>query len=388
MATTAEKTLVQHFTIERSLRALVVDGLPPDCMSSPDLQEIQRFAFDYFHAPDTPEAPGPNILKVHFANVLAEHEIDVDSEPEGTLEWAVEAVKCAYFDRHWQTWTRTFAEQMSTASLLDKPVALSAALDALMGIQSSFTRRSERVDLRDGLESRLDAYEQRRRDREADVVRGIRFGHGLDMVDSHVGGIRDGELAVMAGGPKSGKSYMLAWSAYHHWRAGGVPVLMTLENSTEMTLDRIACMALALDPRAFQRGTLSDAQVASIRTLVEEMGSHEHPFWIVQPEPGKRTAEAMVREAKNRGDALYVDQLTFVDHTKRSDRSDRHIQIRDILHDLKASISSGKRIPCMLAHQINREGMKAAEKSGRLEMYHMAEGSEVERTADWVFGLW
>src|SRR5690606_40673143 len=42
----------------------------------------------------------------------------------------------------------------------------------------------------------------------------------------------------------------------------------------------------------------------------------------------------------------------------------------------------------LLAHQINREGVKAADKTGYLEMYMLAESSEVERTADWVFGLY
>jgi hypothetical protein len=42
----------------------------------------------------------------------------------------------------------------------------------------------------------------------------------------------------------------------------------------------------------------------------------------------------------------------------------------------------------LLAHQINREGIKAAEKDGELHMTHLAESAEVERTADWVFGLY
>jgi hypothetical protein len=43
---------------------------------------------------------------------------------------------------------------------------------------------------------------------------------------------------------------------------------------------------------------------------------------------------------------------------------------------------------CLLAHQINREGMREAKKNGLLEMWMLAEGSEVERTADWVFSLY
>jgi hypothetical protein len=59
------------------------------------------------------------------------------------------------------------------------------------------------------------------------------------------------------------------------------------------------------------------------------------------------------------------------------------------MHDLKELISSGgSPIPCMLAHQINREGIKKAEQSDHLEMYMLADSSEAERTADWVFGLY
>jgi hypothetical protein len=45
-------------------------------------------------------------------------------------------------------------------------------------------------------------------------------------------------------------------------------------------------------------------------------------------------------------------------------------------------------LACLLAHQINREGVKKAEQNDSLEMWMMAESSEVERTADWVFGLY
>lgn len=45
-------------------------------------------------------------------------------------------------------------------------------------------------------------------------------------------------------------------------------------------------------------------------------------------------------------------------------------------------------MPCILAHQINREGVKAAEKTGKFEMYMLAEGAEVERASDWVFSLY
>ena len=70
---------------------------------------------------------------------------------------------------------------------------------------------------------------------------------------------------------------------------------------------------------------------------------------------------------------LIIDQLTFIEPP--DERAAPHIQIRDITHDLKTLISTGRdKMPCLLAHQINREGVKAADKVGYLEMYHLAEG--------------
>jgi len=98
---------------------------------------------------------------------------------------------------------------------------------------------------------------------------------------------------------------------------------------------------------------------------------------------------SMVRQAQMLGtDALFIDQLTFVEHHDPA-RKPRNEIIRDLMHDLKTLISTGKQpIPAMLAHQINRDGMASARKTGFLMMEHMAEGSEVERTADWAFGLY
>jgi hypothetical protein len=41
-----------------------------------------------------------------------------------------------------------------------------------------------------------------------------------------------------------------------------------------------------------------------------------------------------------------------------------------------------------MLHQINRDGKKEAAKTGRYTMEHMAESSEVERSADFVFTVY
>lgn len=389
MATQAERAFVQHLTITSSIEKIVEIGLPLEVFADEDLRAVYAAALTYYHDDHLGgQAPSPEMMEMHFCNALAEHEIDLSIDPEDSLIWSMNALRGAYVDRQWQHWVKDFAMTMSTADVMEKPSVLSDALNKLMTIQTAITRKSEKVDVRDGISERFAAYISR--ERESNISRQIRgIPIGLPAVDEHTNGIWPGELAILAAGPKTGKSFALLHSAMTHWAAGGTPVLFTLENSVEMTQDRLACMALHIDPRAWNRGQLTEEQKKMVADWVEEnVKSRDRSFWVLQPEPGKRTVEAMVRQARTLGDAVYIDQLTFVDVPSQSDRLPRHIQVRDILHELKSIISSGDRIPCLLAHQINREGVKAAEKSNRLEMYHLAESSEVERTADWVFGLW
>lgn len=386
MATQYEKAFITHCTIDASLRLVIEADLPVVVFADDQLRQIYEWTLDYWHSSAAPMAPSAEAMRVHFDAILREHEIEVEFEPGEVVEWAIEMVKGAYVDRMWQEWSRAFVTDMSMADLGSKAAVMEGHISDLLGISTSLARRSELVDLREGAQQRLDAYHQRAADIMDTTTRGLKLG--LDQVDEHIGKIRPGDLAVFAGGPKMGKSYGLDMCALYHWKCGGTPVLFTLENSVEDTLDRIAIIELGLDPVRWARGLATPEEIALVEKWIETMQTSEHPLYVVQPEIGKRTVEYMVRLAKSLGDAVLIDQLTFIEVPQASMRKPRDQQVRDILHELKALVSTGNRIPCLLAHQINREGVKAAEKVGHIEMYHLAESSEVERTADLVFGLW
>lgn len=183
-------------------------------------------------------------------------------------------------------------------------------------------------------------------------------------------------------------SYLLDMVALREWQAGRVAVLFTLENSVEMTLDRIACLGTGVDPQSWLRGDCHDAEEKAVRAFRDEVEESDVPLYVVQPELERRTMEHIIREASIRdADSVLIDQLTFV-HAREDNRR-RDLDIREMMHDLKELISTARRrLPCLLAHQVNREGTAAARKTGHLLMDHMAEGAEVERTADFVFGLY
>lgn len=390
MATQFERCLVQHLVIPQSLRILLDEDITSDMFPTEDIRPVWDFAIEYWHREGTGDilvAPSPEAMRIHFDNVLREHQIDLDVEPEDLISWGIDCLKGAWVDRQWQSWVRDFSGQMSGADLLQKGDVLNEGINLMMEMQRRMSRRGEMVDVRYAFDRHMEVYAERAALRASGVVDGAIFG--LPMVDEHMLATRPGELTVLAAGPKTGKSYLLAWGAYQHWLSGGSPTLATLENSVEMTLDRLACMILHIDSRRWQNGECTDEEIERVRAWQRDLATHERPFMVIQPEPGKRTLEQLLRTSRMYGDALYVDQLTFLEFPKGMERRPRHEQIGYSLHEGKASISSGfSKHALVMAHQINREGVKAARASGRLEMYHMAEASEVERTADWVLGLW
>ena len=187
-------------------------------------------------------------------------------------------------------------------------------------------------------------------------------------------------------------SWFLGWTALNEYKRGRRVVLFTLENSVEMSYDRIACMNSGISYRRWQRGQCLPEEVERVRSFAEEIrsGGGHGSLDIIMPDADDRTMQSMVRKAQTLGcQSLFIDQLTFVTYPDAQRlRLARHQEVGKIMHDLKELVSTGSEtMPVMIAHQINREGVKAAKKVGYLSMENLAEGSEVERTADWVFGL-
>lgn len=383
-----ERAIIQNMLLPDQLKVVVEMDLPSEIFPTEALRPVYDFIVDYWHAESYSGPPSPEAILLHFSNVLAEEGIDVTIEPEDSLTWALEAIEGAYVRAKIQEWIRPFAAgtMSEDSDILQVVSVLDKGIDDLMRLQSTFTKRSEHVDVRVAARVHLEEY-TRRAESTADLsIIGARFG--LPEIDEHTGGIRPSEIGVLAAPPKTGKSFELAWGAYETWRCGGTPVLFTLENSVEMTMDRLACMVNGIDAKRWERGLCTPQELAIIQAWVEEMAHQERPFHVLQPESGKRTMQQLIRRARSLGDSIFLDQLTFVEINPGEERRPRTEQIRSMLHDAKANISGGVRIPLVAAAQINRDGVEYARKKGYLEMNHLAESSEIERTADYVFGLW
>lgn len=385
MSALGEKTLMMLLTDTDSVEFIVRDGLNVAVIPTIDLRPVVEWTMAYYRGTGT--APTPDILNEHYADLLADNSIDPAGDVDETIEWAVQDLKGSFVRNQAGIFAREMLSEITEAQNDERVDVISRASTTLSALAMSVQSASTQVDMRESGDRILADYEVAVQTQGQ--VLGMAFG--IPEVDAYTRGIQEGELAIAAGGPKTGKSFFLDWVAYQEWLRGRVPALFTLENSIKMTEMRIACMATHIDSMALMDGTLDEEDYKTLVAWVNDvLKVSDTPMLIFTPDDALRTPQALVQIARAYdADSMVIDQLSFLDNAKANKAKERRHDIYDITKDLRVMISTGRKpLPALLAHQINREGIKKAEQSGRLAMYHMAESADVERICDWAFGFY
>lgn len=387
MTTRPEIVLYSSLLDVDRLEYLAREGIDSAVVPTAPMRPVVDWALGYYFESGCKQAPSEEALRLEWGEVLEEEEIVLEPPEDEyeTAEWALKYLRSQHVYLQWQEWSKKAAMDMASSTTDDRLALFDQHAAELAALRATVRSRAAEAQGTDSLDDALRRYEERR------LLDGAPQGMmtGLALLDEHTHGIHPGELAVLAAGPKTGKSWLLAKTVLNEWRRGRRSILFTLENAVDMTIDRIVCLAAMVGYREWQRAECSEEELHRVEESRRMLGEVLGDLIVVMPPRGQRTVEAMTREARLRGaDSLAIDQLTFVEAVSTKGRA-RHEVVRDIMHDLKTEISTGPdKLPCLLAHQINREGVKAADKTGFLEMYMLAESSEVERTADWVFGVY
>jgi hypothetical protein len=259
MSAHGERTLMRHLLDPDSLATLTREGLPEECIPSEELRPIVQWAIDYYFRSGMSQAPSLQALRaqqkgnVTFGSILDDHEIGIEEDPADSIEWALDDLRADYVHKQTQVFNKNLATEMAGAAADEREDVLNAFATDLVALALSLVRKDQAVDVRERAQELLLAYEGREANR--DVFQGMRTG--LSEVDEHTYGIHDGEIAVFAAGPKTGKSFALGWAALAEHAAGRPTALFTLENRVQMTLDRLACMATGVNYTRWQRGPAS-----------------------------------------------------------------------------------------------------------------------------------
>lgn len=388
MSTPAEDALFAALSDVDDLERLSRTGLLLEAIPTEAMRPVVKWAIDSFFESGRRVAPSRELLLANWGQQIEDAGVELlgEDEERDSIESAVEHLRGIHAEAQWQAFVKAAATEMAGAATPSKVQTLTQITSLLFEIANDLQDKTNQIGSDVGFTASYGAYVER--EESGKVIDGLTFG--WEAIDTHTGGIRDGELAILAAGPKVGKSYALGAVALNEYRAGRRCVLYTLENSVEMTYDRLVCLGAGISAGRYQRGELTEAERESLdRFLKEERDQMDRFLMVVSPTDKARTPEMIVRDAMMRGvDSILVDQLTHVVHPDPG-RKARHELFNENVHDFKYLISAGReRKPLLLAHQVNRDGVKAAQKLGYHEMWHLAESAGIERAADWVFSMY
>lgn len=383
----AEEVLLAHLGDVDSLDYLVREGFLNqevlEIIPTELLRQLLEWSLDYYYDNGRKVAPTADAIKETWATELEQAEIELDVESEtDSIQWSVEQLRNNYAAWRAQEFAKSFVTNVVKADPTSRVLVIQEGAQDLYRLSQALVSRRQEMGGLEGYEEAMRLHQLRKE--EGHVTKGLTFGWNL--IDEHTFGIHPGEIAVLAAGSGVGKSWIGGHATLQEWKKNRRTALFTLENDLPMSFDRLVCMAAHVSYEKWQRGETDEGDMQRVELMREKLKGYDKEPIFLMPTEKEATVVAMVRKALAEGaDSIVIDQLSHV-NPGRSIR-ERREQVATIMRDLKGLIREAE-IPCLMLHQINREGKKDVVKSGRYTMEHMAESSEVERSADFVFTVY
>lgn len=332
-----------------------------------------QWSIDYYENSGFRQVPTEKAMKHEFTS------LDI-VEPEESIVWLCSEVKNRYLANN----IRQILLDVADIVVDDPKKALLSLQEKTWKISSNTEDRTHSSNMLSSIADRALRLEERRLARESNEITGVRIGY--DEIDMFTGGLRPGELATVAGFAKAGKTWVGVNAAAKAMIAKQKVMFVTLELSIEEIEDRIDAVLSGVSYARQQSGALSKKEL-SLLTSSQEGLKDMGDILIEQPPLGRRNVQNIVQKAREfDADVLIIDQMS---HMEGADgRSADELRVyRTIVSDLKREISrrEEKQIPTILLAQMNRESQ--GRRHGRGDLSTLAGTSELERTADIVYGV-
>lgn len=363
-----EKALIGALTTPQDIKTAQDEGLDPEVFEDPFHREVVEFIFSYWKASGWDLAPSPAVLAEEF-----EREVEVEDSDE-SLVWMIEKLKKRYRINKLQN---SLVGAARTASE-DPEKAVEELYKDMWRIRQTVSSHKNRVNLAENIRDRREAYNARLQSQA------LAAPLGFSEVDEFTGGIRPGEMVTVAGYAKQGKSWTLVNAAVEARKQGYTPYVATLELDVDTFSERIDAVFSGIGYGRLSRGHLVPAEYDRLHASQEEM-AELGPIYVENPVSSERKADQLVSRARQLGcDYVIIDQLSWIDpHGNHRTRQDSY---KEILETLKLAVGNTQEgpLPLLLAVQFNRE----AGPKGRGKMNNMADAAEIERIADYMFGIY
>jgi replicative DNA helicase len=388
----SENVLLSHLTETESLDVLAAEGFgsPTSCevLESELSREIVQWAIKTYFSSNrmVPISKQAILDAFNYNGEMDALGIEIDDETElDSIEWAIEDLRGSYAMKQANQFAKDLSYEVAEAHNPDRARVLARYVGKLHTISRSLASQRNRVTPDEaGVKEDYEARKHATRD-----FAGLSLG--INAIDNHFDGVHPGELAVFAAASGDGKSFYACKVALAEWLRGRTCVLVTLENSVAMTAQRIVCMGAGVDLDSWMTGGASQREEERVESLLQRFRDSGNRPIITMPPEGERDVLSLTRQALTEdADSLIIDQLNFTEAPSSSNRDrPRWAAFSDTVRELKTLISDvHNSLPCLLLHQMKREGIERARKSGRYVMDDMGESTAVEQTADFVFALY
>lgn len=206
---------------------------------------------------------------------------------------------------------------------------------------------------------------------------------GFPDLDLILGGLRGGELIILAARPGVGKTTLAVGIAANLARDGKSACVISLEQSSAELVDRLIAAEADIPAYLLRQGGLSEQQLRGMGAAANRL--QPRPLWVCD-EPNMRLGEigAIARRliAQHNLRLLVVDYLQLVTTDDRT--APRHEQVGDISRRLKL-LSRSLDLPILCLCQLNRASEQRADKLPMLS--DLRESGSIEQDADIVILL-
>jgi replicative DNA helicase len=263
--------------------------------------------------------------------------------------------------------------------LLDAEQATSQAEQRIFALRDRQTA-SDPVEIKEVLHRCLDELDRRQRGEQVGRVLETGFS---DLDATLAGGLRAGQLAIMAGRPSMGKTACATDIARHAAREGHLVLFISLEMSSQELGDRLLVAHAGVDGHRVRSGTLS--QQDKLR-MVESAG--ELASWNLYLEDNaslqvhqiSSVARRLARKQKQPLGLLVVDYLQLIEEN-RGGRDSREQEVSRNSRALKR-LSKELDCPVLCVAQLNRKADDVG--NHRPKLSHLRESGAIEQDADVV----
>ena len=358
-----EKKLLARLTDPAAIAEVWDFGVRAEVFEEPLYSAIFNFITDYWLQSQRKAAPTPFALAQEFPGYTP------TDDAEETTDWLAHKLKQRHVTNRLQDMLREAAKN-STADPIGALKVLHAAAYATA---EDVAPRNLRSDM-SNVEARRERYTHRH-----DQPEGTGVPFGIDLLDTHTGGILPGELAVVGAFSSVGKTMFMLHAAAKAVRKGHRPIVYTLEMSIPECEDRLDAFYSGVSYNRLIRGNLTIEEGRALQDAQDELSGLIH---VERPNEGERTVSSLCARARQVGaDYLFIDQLSFMEPGQRVMTLKEHHAV--IIKQLKTEISRpGMEMPCLLVAQANRDSLKEG-----LTLASFSNATEIEATVDMALGL-